>query len=73
MRREGPISPREKQVLGLLAEHRTYEDISVNLGISVITVYDHVYSIMLKTGIHKKELLIKHAIEHDYGRKATSA
>jgi DNA-binding CsgD family transcriptional regulator len=69
MRRKGPISRREMQVLSLLAEHRTYEDISSILHISIITAYDHVYSIMSKTGIHKRELLIKYAIDHGFRKR----
>jgi DNA-binding CsgD family transcriptional regulator len=69
MRGVGPISPREQQVLELLAEHRTYEYIGAKLHISRITVYEHVYSIMLKTDIHKKELLIKYAIDHGFRKR----
>lgn len=61
MRGTGPITRKEEQVLALLAECCTYEDISEKLGISITTVYCHVYSIMIKTDIHKKELLIKYA------------
>jgi len=59
----GPITPRETEILELLAEHRTYEDIGRILHISLATVYHYVSSIMIKTDIHKRELLVKYAIE----------
>ncbi len=73
MRGKGPITPKEEQVLHLLAELRTYKDISTDLGISIITLYDHIYSIMLKTDTHRKEEVIKYAIEHGYGRERATA
>jgi len=73
MRRKSPITPREQQVLCLLAELHTYKDIGSKLRISISTVYDYTYKLMRKTGQHKKELLIKYAIEHGYGRKEISA
>lgn len=67
------ITPKEHEVLHLLAGHLTYEDISTILGIGIGTLYSHIYRIMRKTGIHKKELLIKYALEHGYGRKVVPA
>jgi DNA-binding CsgD family transcriptional regulator len=69
MKGEGPITQKEEQVLRLLAEHRTYEDIRTDLHISITTLYCHIQSLMIKTDIHKKELLIKYAIDNGYGRK----
>jgi DNA-binding CsgD family transcriptional regulator len=73
MRGTGPITQREKEVLHLLAEFKTYEDISSILSIRMCTVYAHIYSIMLKTRHNKKELLIKYAQDHGYGRKSIPA
>ncbi len=67
------ITPREEQILHLLAEMNTYEQISSKLGIKYRTVEDYVYNLYLKLGINKKELLIKYAQEHGYGRKAVPA
>lgn len=67
MRGIGPITLREIEVLKLLAEHRTNKDISTILCISKATLYHHIASIMIKTDIHKRELLVKYAIEH-YGK-----
>ena len=73
MRGKGPITPKEMAVLSLLANHYTYKDISANLGISITTLYCHIYSLYLKTGVNNKELLIKYAIEHGYGRRRATA
>lgn len=67
------ITHREEQILHLLADMHTYEDISKIIGIKYRTVEDHVYNLYLKTGINKKELLIKYAIEHGYGMKEVCA
>jgi two-component system response regulator DesR len=69
MRGIGPITQKESQVLNMLAEYRTYEYIASSMYITTATVYNHIASIMIKTGVHKKELLIKYAHEHGYGRK----
>jgi DNA-binding CsgD family transcriptional regulator len=69
MKGKGPITCKEEQILGMLAEHRTYEDIRVNLHVSMHTLYCHIQSLMIKTGQHKKELLIGYAIAHGYGGK----
>ena len=73
MRSSRPITSTEAQILAKLAEHHTYAFISESLHISMPTLYKHISNIMSKTEIHKKELLIKYAIEHGYGRKAITA
>lgn len=73
MRGIGPITHKERQVLDMLAEYHTYEYMAKTLHISIYTVYNHISSIMIKTGIHKKEHLIKYAQEHGYGRKEATA
>lgn len=72
MKGVGPITPKEEQILELLAEHRTYDDIRATLHISITTLYCHVQSLMIKTDMHKQSLLIKWALEHGYGRKVAS-
>jgi two-component system response regulator NreC len=69
----GLITQTEAQILALLAQHHTYVFISKSLHISMPTLYRHIANIMNKTGIHKKELLIKYAIEHGYGRQEALA
>lgn len=72
MRGIGPITQREREILDLLAEHHTYEDIGKTLHIRLATVYHYIASIMMKTNIHKRELLVKYAIEHGYGRQVSA-
>ncbi len=73
MRSMTPITRRETQILELLAQYRTYEYMSIILGINIVTVYWHISRVMLKTGLHKKELLIKYAIDHGYGKRRRRA
>jgi DNA-binding CsgD family transcriptional regulator len=56
---------REKEVLQLLANFHNYSEISKILGISIKTVNRHIDNIMKKTGIHRKDLLTKYALEHE--------
>jgi DNA-binding NarL/FixJ family response regulator len=72
MRRQGPLTPRECEILELLAEFHGYQYISNKLGISLKTTYDHVFGIMSKIGKHKKEEVIKYALDH-YGRNGAPA
>jgi DNA-binding NarL/FixJ family response regulator len=73
MRGKGPITNKERQVLDMLAEYRPYKYIAASMNISIITVYNHVASIMLKTGIHDQASLIKYAVDHRYGKQEVSA
>ena len=64
---------REKDILHLVAGYHTYEDISSELGMTLRTLQNQVYRLMVKIGIHKKEQLIKYAHEHGYGNREVSA
>ncbi len=44
------LSPREREVAGLVATGLRNKDIALALGISVATVKDHVHRILTKTG-----------------------
>ncbi|MEO8934909.1 MAG: response regulator transcription factor [Xanthomarina sp.] len=57
------ISPREKEVLALLAEELTSKEISEKLFISVNTVETHRKNILLKTGSKTTTGAVKYAIE----------
>lgn len=45
------LTPRERQVAGLVASGLRNRDIAVALGISVATVKDHVHRILAKSGL----------------------
>ncbi len=58
----GMLSPREVQVLQLLAEGKTAKETAALLGISVKTVESHRHHIMTKLGVHDTAGLVRHAI-----------
>jgi DNA-binding NarL/FixJ family response regulator len=57
-----PLSPREREVLQLLAEGHSTQDIAKSLYLSVKTIETHRRKIMEKLGLHSIAQLIKYAI-----------
>jgi DNA-binding NarL/FixJ family response regulator len=57
-----PLSPREQQVLKLIAEAHTNRDISELLGLSEKTVESHRASILRKLGMRDRVELVRYAI-----------
>lgn len=57
-----PLSPRERQVLQLLAEDKTTKETARLLNLSVKTVESHRTNIMHKLGIHAAAGLVRYAI-----------
>ena len=54
------LTPREKEVLRLMAEGRSSRDIAARLGISYTTVRTHIRSLGSKLGVHSKlEVIVK--------------
>lgn len=58
------LSPREREVLQLLAEGRTYKEMSQLLKISPRTVEFHKENLMLKTGLRTTAELARYAARH---------
>jgi DNA-binding NarL/FixJ family response regulator len=58
------LSPREREVLQLMAEGRSTNQIAEGLCVSVKTVEAHRKQIMTKLGIHSVAELTKYAIRH---------
>ena len=56
------LTPREGEVLSLLAEGKTNEEIAALLSISVHTVARHRENLMGKLGLHSRSELVKYAI-----------
>ena len=56
------LTPREQEVLGLLAEGKTNDEIAELLVISVHTVARHRENLMAKLGLHSRSELVKYAI-----------
>jgi DNA-binding NarL/FixJ family response regulator len=58
-----PLSPRERQVLQLIAEGRPTRDIARLLGVRVKTAASHRANIMRKLGIPHAAGLVRYAIQ----------
>jgi DNA-binding NarL/FixJ family response regulator len=61
------LTPRQRQVLNLVAEGRSIKEIAVRLRLSRRTVETHKYALMDALGLHTTAELIRFAIEHDLG------
>jgi len=59
-----PLTPREHEVLQLLAEGGTNKETASALGISVMTVETHRANIMHKLGLHSIAELVHYAVRH---------
>jgi DNA-binding NarL/FixJ family response regulator len=59
---DDPLSPRERQVLQLIAEGKTTKEIAVHLNISVKTAETYRTRIMEKLDIHETASLVRYAI-----------
>jgi DNA-binding NarL/FixJ family response regulator len=57
-------TPRETEIIRLLAEGKTNKEIAAQLGIAVRTVETHRSRIMLKLGFHSLAELIHYAMRH---------
>jgi DNA-binding NarL/FixJ family response regulator len=57
-----PLTPRERQVLQLIAEGKTTKEVAGLLGISVKTAESHRSRIMEKLDIHETATLVRYAI-----------
>jgi DNA-binding NarL/FixJ family response regulator len=55
------LTRREKEVLALLADGQTTQDVALALSISVMTVQSHVKNVLAKLGVHSKVEAIRYA------------
>jgi DNA-binding NarL/FixJ family response regulator len=60
-----PLSPREREIVQLLAEGRSNKDVATTLNISVKTVETHRANIMLKLNLHSIGDLVRYAIRNN--------
>lgn len=58
------LSPREREILQLIAEGQTNKEIAAHLNLSVYTVDGHRTRIMEKLGLHSVGQLVRFAIRH---------
>ena len=60
-RRIDSLTRREREVLALLADGRTTQEVAQALSISVMTVQSHVKNLLAKLGVHSKVEAIRYA------------
>jgi DNA-binding NarL/FixJ family response regulator len=60
----GPLTPRQREVVSLIAEGKTMKEIGAALGMSPRTVETHKYQVMQSLGFQTTADLIRYAIEH---------
>ena len=65
---EPKLSPRENEVLKLVAKGYTYREIAEKLFISVKTVQNHVQNILTKLQLRKRYELMRYAIQKGLDR-----
>lgn len=72
-RAEGDIfTYREEQVLSLLSEYLTNEEMCSKLHVTYETVRTHMKNLKRKIGVKHKVHLIKYAVEHGYGKRVSA-
>ena len=60
----GLLTPRQREVVSLIAEGRTMKEVAAALRLSPRTVETHKYQVMEALGLHTTAELIRYAIEH---------
>jgi two-component system response regulator NreC len=65
VRDTGPLTPRESEVLSLLAAGHTNREIAERLVLSVRTVESHRANLMGKLDLHSRAELVQYAANHD--------
>ncbi len=58
------LTPREQEILKLLAEGNSVREVSGKLNVSMKTVDAHKFNLMRKLGIHNKAQLVTYAIQN---------
>ena len=61
--RSATLTPREKEILKLLAEGFRVKDVASNLKLSVKTIEAHKFNLMRKLDIHNKAQLVQYAFQ----------
>lgn len=67
------LSPRETQILNMMAHCIPQEEVADRLGISPRTVEKHVENISLKIGRRTYIGIARYAIEHGYGKSEVAS
>jgi DNA-binding NarL/FixJ family response regulator len=64
------LTPRQREVLALVAEGRTMKEVAAALHLSPRTVETHKYEMMQALGLHTTAELIRYALDHGLARGA---
>jgi DNA-binding NarL/FixJ family response regulator len=75
---EPSLSPREREILGLLVDGRTQSEIAETLVISPKTVATHIQHLLAKLGVHSRAQVVAKAyrlglVERDFHRPLTAS
>ena len=60
--RSHALSPRERELVTLLAQGHPTKEVAIRMFLSEHTVQDHVKSIFAKTNTHNRRTLLAHAL-----------
>ena len=60
-----PLTPREREVVKMIAEGQSVKEIAAGLGRSIKTIEAHKFNLMRKLGVHSKAELVTYAIENN--------
>jgi DNA-binding CsgD family transcriptional regulator len=63
------ITPRESEVLALLAEGRSTKEIAARLYLSPKTVERHIANLAVKVGVERRSELVAFAASHRLGAR----
>jgi DNA-binding NarL/FixJ family response regulator len=58
------LTPREREILGLLTHGLTTRRIAQELCLSYQTVRSHIYSVSVKLGVHSQLEAVRFALDH---------
>lgn len=61
---DAPLTPRQREVVALLAQGRTMKEVAAALGLSPRTVETHKYQVMQSLGLQTTADLVRYAVEH---------
>jgi DNA-binding NarL/FixJ family response regulator len=61
------LSPRQREILRLIAKGRSHKQVAADLGISIKTVEYHKYRIMEQLGVRTTAELVRLEVEHETG------
>ena len=60
------LTPREREIVQLLAEGKSNKEVGATLGISVKTAETHRANIMRKLGLHSVSELVRYAVRNGF-------